>query len=226
MTSRRLFESRLPLAFRSPRFLDRGPQRETLLSRSSAAPTGLLLTNARNPDSIAEPFFVECPLRGTDPHGQPPGARAAEPTDDRFASWSCAFEPSEGPDFLAPQRARWLSLLSNGIRRPARLPIAAEDDQPTLLRSEGARERLAKLYAEYARFVGWFASRLLTRPDEVEDIVQEVFLIAATNLEKLTDPPQIRGWLKTVALRRAGAQASLEARARAVRCRDPPRGRR
>jgi len=81
--------------------------------------------------------------------------------------------------------------------------IAAEHDQPTLLRSEGARERLAKLYAEYARFVGWFASRLLTRPDEVEDIVQEVFLIAATNLEKLTDPPQIRGWLKTVALRRA-----------------------
>jgi RNA polymerase sigma-70 factor (ECF subfamily) len=81
--------------------------------------------------------------------------------------------------------------------------IAAEDDQPKLLRSEGARERLAKLYAEYARFVGWFASRLLTRADEVEDVVQEVFLIAATNLEKLTDPPQIRGWLKTVALRRA-----------------------
>ena len=82
--------------------------------------------------------------------------------------------------------------------------IAAEDDQPKLLRSEGARERLAKLYAEYARFVGWFASRLLTRPEEVEDVVQEVFLIAATNLETLTDPPQIRGWLKTVALRRAG----------------------
>jgi RNA polymerase sigma-70 factor (ECF subfamily) len=81
--------------------------------------------------------------------------------------------------------------------------IAAEHDQPKLLRSEGARERLGKLYAEYARFVGWFASRLLTRPDEVEDIVQEVFVIAATNLEKLTDPPQIRGWLKTVALRRA-----------------------
>jgi len=81
--------------------------------------------------------------------------------------------------------------------------ITAEDDPPKLLRSEGARERLAKLYAEYARFVGWFASRLLTRPDEVEDVVQEVFLIAATHLDTLTDPPQIRGWLKTVALRRA-----------------------
>jgi RNA polymerase sigma-70 factor (ECF subfamily) len=82
--------------------------------------------------------------------------------------------------------------------------VAAEDAQPELLRSEGARERLAKLYAEYARFVGWFASRLLNRPEEVEDVVQEVFLIAAANLDKLSDPPQIRGWLKTVALRRAG----------------------
>jgi RNA polymerase sigma-70 factor (ECF subfamily) len=81
--------------------------------------------------------------------------------------------------------------------------IAAEPDPPALPRAEGARERLAKLYSEYARFVGWFASRLLARPDEVEDVVQEVFLIAATKLERLTDPPQIRGWLKTVALRRA-----------------------
>jgi RNA polymerase sigma-70 factor (ECF subfamily) len=62
---------------------------------------------------------------------------------------------------------------------------------------------LGKLYAEHARFVGWFASRLLSRPDEVEDVVQEVFMIAMTQLDRLTDPPQIRGWLKTVALRRA-----------------------
>jgi RNA polymerase sigma-70 factor (ECF subfamily) len=62
---------------------------------------------------------------------------------------------------------------------------------------------LARLYAEYARFVAWFASRLLTRQDEVEDVVQEVFLIAARQLDSLTDPPKIRGWLKTVTLRRA-----------------------
>ncbi|HVY32230.1 MAG TPA: sigma-70 family RNA polymerase sigma factor [Polyangiaceae bacterium] len=62
---------------------------------------------------------------------------------------------------------------------------------------------MAQLYADYARFVAWFASRLLTRPDEVEDIVQEVFLIAARQLDSLTDPAQTRGWLKTVTLRRA-----------------------
>ena len=62
---------------------------------------------------------------------------------------------------------------------------------------------LGQLYAEYARFVAWFASRLLTHQDEIEDVVQEVFLIAARHLDSLTDPPKIRGWLKTVTLRRA-----------------------
>ena len=68
----------------------------------------------------------------------------------------------------------------------------------------GRRQRLAELYEDYAVFVAWFASRLLPRREEVEDIVQEVFLIAADNLDNLTDPPKIRGWLKTVTLRRIG----------------------
>ena len=81
--------------------------------------------------------------------------------------------------------------------------------------SPDPHQRLAQLYADYARLVAWFASRLLTRPEEVEDIVQEVFLIAASNLPNLTDPPKIRGWLKTVTLRRVGRRlrwARLRAR--------------
>ncbi|HEX2876737.1 MAG TPA: sigma-70 family RNA polymerase sigma factor [Polyangiaceae bacterium] len=77
------------------------------------------------------------------------------------------------------------------------------------------RQRLAQLYADYAKLVAWFASRLLTRPEEVEDVVQEVFVIAASNLRDLTEPPKIRGWLKTVTLRRVGRRlrwARLRAR--------------
>jgi RNA polymerase sigma-70 factor, ECF subfamily len=75
-----------------------------------------------------------------------------------------------------------------------RKPFAAGDQ----------RERLAELYDDYAAFVAWFASRLLPRHEEVEDVVQEVFLIAADNLDNLTEPLKIRGWLKTVTLRRVG----------------------
>jgi RNA polymerase sigma-70 factor (ECF subfamily) len=81
--------------------------------------------------------------------------------------------------------------------------FTAQPDELETLRSTEARERLAKLYAEYAKFVGWVASRLLAQPDEVEDVVQEVFMIAMTKLDTLIDPPQIRGWLKTVTQRRA-----------------------
>lgn len=77
------------------------------------------------------------------------------------------------------------------------------------------RQQLARLYADYAQLVAWFASRLLTRPEEVEDVVQEVFVIAASNLPNLSNPPKIRGWLKTVTLRRVGRRlrwAKLRAR--------------
>jgi RNA polymerase sigma-70 factor (ECF subfamily) len=89
-----------------------------------------------------------------------------------------------------------------------RLPVP-HNLEPKVPRSSPAlhqesRDRLAALYTEHARYVAWFASRLLPRQDEVEDVVQEVFVIAAKNLESLNDPPKVRGWLKTVTLRRAG----------------------
>jgi RNA polymerase sigma-70 factor (ECF subfamily) len=89
-----------------------------------------------------------------------------------------------------------------------RLPVQ-HDLEPKVPRStpplhQESRDRLATLYAEHARYVAWFASRLLPRQDEVEDVVQEVFVIAAKNLESLNDPPKVRGWLKTVTIRRAG----------------------
>ena len=74
----------------------------------------------------------------------------------------------------------------------------------TSLSDIDSRARLADLYAKYALFVARFASRLLPRQDEVEDVVQEVFLIAAKQLDDLKDPPKVRGWLKVVTLRRAG----------------------
>jgi RNA polymerase sigma-70 factor, ECF subfamily len=93
-----------------------------------------------------------------------------------------------------------------------RSPEGVTEKSPS---SPDPRQQLAQLYAEYAQLVAWFASRLLSRSEEVEDVVQEVFLIAASNLRNLTEPPKIRGWLKTVTLRRVGRRlrwARLRAR--------------
>jgi RNA polymerase sigma-70 factor (ECF subfamily) len=51
---------------------------------------------------------------------------------------------------------------------------------------------------------------LLSRKEEVEDVVQEVFVIAAENLDNLTEEPKIRGWLKTVTVRRVGRRLRWE----------------
>src|ERR1041384_6520180 len=87
------------------------------------------------------------------------------------------------------------------IPLPPKLPEAAGRQ---LLSTGQPRQRLAELYTDYAQLVAWVASRLPTRPEEVEDVVQEVFLIAASNLHTLVEPPKIRSWFKTVTVRRVG----------------------
>ncbi len=45
--------------------------------------------------------------------------------------------------------------------------------------------------------------RLLGRPDEVDDLVQDVFLAAHRGVRSIREPEAIRGWLATVAVRTA-----------------------
>ena len=63
---------------------------------------------------------------------------------------------------------------------------------------------LAVLYRRYARYVAVVAMRLLGRDDEVDDVVQEVFLAAIRGAGELREPEAVRGWLATVAVRIAG----------------------
>jgi RNA polymerase sigma-70 factor (ECF subfamily) len=62
---------------------------------------------------------------------------------------------------------------------------------------------LDSLFRRYARYVGSIALRILGREDEVEDLVQEVFLDAHGGLGELRDPGAVRGWLAKVTVRKA-----------------------
>lgn len=55
----------------------------------------------------------------------------------------------------------------------------------------------------YARYVGYIALRILGRPDEVEDLVQEVFLDAHQGIGTLRDPRALKGFLATLTVRKA-----------------------
>jgi RNA polymerase sigma-70 factor (ECF subfamily) len=56
-------------------------------------------------------------------------------------------------------------------------------------------------FRSYSRYVASIALRMLGRDDDVDDVVQEVFVVAMRGLRKLREPAAIKGWLATVAVR-------------------------
>jgi RNA polymerase sigma-70 factor (ECF subfamily) len=63
------------------------------------------------------------------------------------------------------------------------------------------RRRLDDLFKEHASYVARLAFRLLGREEEVDDIVQDVFITLFRNLEKIRQSESLRAWLGTTTVR-------------------------
>ena len=61
----------------------------------------------------------------------------------------------------------------------------------------------ADAFRLYGRYVAAVAYRVLRQRDDVEDVVQEVFLDAIRGLDRLRDRHSVRAWLTVVTLRLA-----------------------
>jgi RNA polymerase sigma-70 factor (ECF subfamily) len=74
-----------------------------------------------------------------------------------------------------------------------------------------AREPLTieAAFRRYSSYVAAIAIRLLGRDDEVDDVVQDVFLAAQRGRGKLRDPNAIKQWLATVTVRIARRRLRL-----------------
>jgi RNA polymerase sigma-70 factor, ECF subfamily len=62
---------------------------------------------------------------------------------------------------------------------------------------------LEHLFRSYSSYVAAIALRLLGRDEDVDDVVQDVFLSAWKGAANLRDPGAIKGWLATVTVRTA-----------------------
>ncbi len=62
---------------------------------------------------------------------------------------------------------------------------------------------LDELFRRYAPYVASIGYRLLGRDDEVDDLVQDVFLAAHRGLGRLRNREAVKGWLATVSVRLA-----------------------
>jgi len=64
-------------------------------------------------------------------------------------------------------------------------------------------DRAEAAFRTHSRYVAAIALRLLGRDDEVDDVVQEVFMAALGRLDGVNEPEAMRGWLATVTVRTA-----------------------
>src|SRR5690606_17816100 len=62
---------------------------------------------------------------------------------------------------------------------------------------------LASAFRAYGRYVAWIGMRILGRPEDVDDLVQDVFLDAVRGIDRLRDPASAKGWLATLTVRKA-----------------------
>lgn len=63
------------------------------------------------------------------------------------------------------------------------------------------RRRLDELFKQHAGYVARLAFRLLGREEEVDDIVQDVFITLFRNLDKIRQSESLRAWLGTTTVR-------------------------
>jgi RNA polymerase sigma-70 factor (ECF subfamily) len=88
------------------------------------------------------------------------------------------------------------------VLRIVPLGTSHDDDSPGQPTLEG-------FFHAYAPYVARIALRLLGRNDEVDDIVQEVFLAAWRGVDELREPEAVKGWLATITVRRVGRRLRM-----------------
>ena len=57
------------------------------------------------------------------------------------------------------------------------------------------------VYREYSAYIAYIGIRILGREDEIDDLVQDVFVEALRGLQKIKDPGAVKAWLATVTVR-------------------------
>jgi RNA polymerase sigma-70 factor (ECF subfamily) len=83
------------------------------------------------------------------------------------------------------------------------LPREELDDVELVRRAcDGDRWAHEAIYRRYVQRVARVAQQLLRDPSDVDDIVQETFLVAFETLRRLAEPAALRGWLTGIAVHR------------------------
>jgi RNA polymerase sigma-70 factor (ECF subfamily) len=103
---------------------------------------------------------------------------------------------------LIAERARDVSVIDHTAVMGFPEGQAAEDGKLVRAARDGDPSAFSRLYERYGRVVHGLLLARVGR-DEVEDLVQDVFLTAWRRLEDLRDPAAFGGWIAMIARHRA-----------------------
>ncbi len=73
----------------------------------------------------------------------------------------------------------------------------------------GSSPTVEQIFRRYSGYVAVVAFRMLGRDDQIDDVVQDVFMVALKDLERLRDPAAVKGWLATITVRFAGRRLRM-----------------
>jgi RNA polymerase sigma-70 factor (ECF subfamily) len=88
--------------------------------------------------------------------------------------------------------------------------------------TESPEMDLEAVFRQYAPYVATIAYRILGTRDELDDVVQDVFLSAHRTLDSLRNPEAINSWLATVTVRVCHQRLRLRRVRRWLRFEPPP----
>lgn len=91
---------------------------------------------------------------------------------------------------------------AGNLERVPRSTVAAGDTSPS------APESAAVLFDKYKRYVAKIGATILGRHDDVEDVIQDVFLAVHHDLHNLRDAACTKGWIATITVRIARQRVS------------------
>jgi RNA polymerase sigma-70 factor, ECF subfamily len=63
------------------------------------------------------------------------------------------------------------------------------------------RQRLDELFKEHSAYVARLAYRMMGRDADIDDIVQDVFVLLLRHIERIRHPDAVRAWLATTTVR-------------------------
>jgi DNA-directed RNA polymerase specialized sigma24 family protein len=95
------------------------------------------------------------------------------------------------------------------VRRNLTARLALVSPSSTSSGGASANSPVESAFRAYSPYVARVAIRLLGRTQDIEDVVQDVFLDAVSGLGKLRDPDAIRGWLATITVRVASRRLKI-----------------